>query len=102
MQKTEIVCGVCGCAGIVIEIAVGCEEYGGMGTEVVIMVGFGVCGCNCIVVATRVGCLWFCFVWGVSGRLMCVGFVVGETRVVPIIFVGQPNTLDETRAFQGY
>ena len=39
---------------------------------------------------------------GVGGRLMCVRFVAGEMRVVPIVFVGQPNTLDETRAFQGY
>ena len=33
---------------------------------------------------------------------MCVGFVVAEMRVVPIVFVGQPNTSDETRASQGY
>ena len=39
---------------------------------------------------------------GIGGRLMCVGFVVGEMRVVPIVFVGQPNTLDETRVFLGY
>ena len=42
------------------------------------------------------------FLLGVGGRLMGFGFVVGETRVVPIVFVGQPNTWDETRAFQGY
>ena len=64
MQKTKIVCGVCGCVGIVIEIAVGCEAYGGIGTEVVIMVGCGACGCNYIVVVTVVGCLWFCFIGG--------------------------------------
>ena len=39
---------------------------------------------------------------GVGGRLMCVGFVVGEMRVVPIVFMGQPNTLDKTRASQRY
>ena len=42
------------------------------------------------------------FCLGVGGRLLCVGFVVGETRVVPIVFVGRPNTSDETRAFLGY
>ena len=41
-------CGVCGCIGIVIEIAVGCEAFEGIGTEVV----------------TVVGCLWFCFIGG--------------------------------------
>ena len=103
MKKTKIVCGVCGCIGIVIKIVVGCEAYGGIGTEVVIVVGCGACGCNRIVVVIVVGCLWFCFVGEVGGgRLMCVGFVVGEMRVVPIVFVGQPNTLDETRAFLGY
>ena len=60
--RTEIVCGVCGCVGIVIEIMVGCEAYGSIGTEVVIVVGCGAWGCNCIMVATVVGCLWFCFV----------------------------------------
>ena len=102
IRKTEILCGVCGCVGIVIGIAVGCEAYEGIGTEVVIVVGYGAFECNCVVVGTVVGCLWFCFVWGVGGRLMCVGFVVGEMRVVPIVFVGQPNTLDETHAFLRY
>ena len=102
MQKTEIVCEVCGCVGIVIEIVVGCEAIGGIGTEVVFMVGCGACGCNCIMVVTVVGCLWVCFFLGVGGRLTGFGFVVGETRVVPIVCVGQPSTLDETRAFQGY
>ena len=58
--------------------------------------------CNCVVVETVVGCLWVCFFLGVGGRLMGFGFVVGETRVVSIVCVGQPSTLDETRAFQGY
>ena len=67
IQKTEIMCGVCRCVGIVIGIAVGCEAYGGIGTKVVIVVGCGGCGCNCIVVVTVVRCLWFCFVWGLVG-----------------------------------
>ena len=94
-------CGVSGCIGIVIEIVVGCEAYGGIGTEVVVVVGCGAFGCNCIVVANVVECLWFCFIGGVGGRLMCVGFVVREMRVMPMMLVGQPNTLDETRVFLG-
>ena len=61
-QKTEIVCGVYGCVGIMIGIAVGCEAYGGIGIEVVTVVGCGEFGCNCVVVATVVGCLWSGFV----------------------------------------
>ena len=70
-------CGVCRCIGIVIEIVVGCEAYGGIGTEVVIVVGCGACGCNCIVVGTVVRCLWevdVCWVccWGNEGCAHCV------------------------------
>ena len=60
-------CGVCRCIGIVIEIVVGCEEYGGIGIEVVIVVGCGAFECNCVVVGTVVGCLWFCFFLGLVG-----------------------------------
>ena len=95
-------CGVCGCAGIGIGIVVGCEAYRGIGSEVVIVVGCGAFECNCVVVGTVVGCLWFCFCLGVGGRFMGFGFVNVETRVVPIVCVGQPSTLDETRASQGY
>ena len=102
IQKTEIVCGVCGCAGIGIGIVVGCEAYRGIGSVVVIVVGCVAFECNCVVVGTVVGCLWVCFFWGVGGRLMGFGFVDGEMRVVPIVFVGQPNTLDETHAFLSY
>ena len=34
-----------------------------------------------------------------DGMLMCVGFVVGDLRFVPIVFVDQPNTSDDTHAF---
>ena len=102
MQKTEIVCGVCRCVGIVIGIVVGCEAYGGIGNEVVIVVGCTVFDCSCVVVGNVVVCLLVCFFLGVGLRLMDFGFVGGESRVVPIVCVGQPSTSDETRAYLGY
>ena len=39
MWKTEIVSGVCGCAGIGVGIVVGFEAYPGIGSLVVIVVG---------------------------------------------------------------
>ena len=66
------------------------------------MVGCGACGCIRIVVVIVVGWLWICFIAEVGGRLMCVMFVVGEMRVKSIVFVGQPNNLDEKREFLGY
>ena len=66
MWKTEIVSGVCGCAGIgvgiVIEIVVRCGGYGSIGIEVVIVVGCEACGCIRIVVVIMGGCgfcVWF-------------------------------------------
>ena len=47
-------------------------------------------------------CLLVCFFLGVGLRLMDFGFVDGESRVVPIVCVGQPSTSDETRAYLGY
>ena len=102
MQKIEIVCGACGCIDIVIEIVVGCKEYGGIGIEVVIVVRCGAYGCIGIEVVIGDGWLWICIVGVVGGMLMCVGFIVGDLRFVPIEFVGQPNTSDETHAFLGY
>ena len=102
MWKTEIVCGVCGCAGIGVGIVVGFEAYRGIGSLVVIVVGCAAFECSCVMVGNVVRCLWVCFFLGVGGRLMGFGFVDGESRVVPIVCVGQPSTLDETRAFLGY
>ena len=102
MWKTEIVYGVCGFAGIGVGIVVGFEAFPGIGSFVVIVVGSTAFGCSCVVVGNVVGCLWVYFFLGVGGRLMGFGFVDGESRVVPIVCVGHPSTLDETRAFLGY
>ena len=102
MEKTGIECGACRCIGIVIEIVVGCGAYRGIGIEVVIVVGCGAYGCIRIVVVIVVGWLWICIIGVVGGRLMCVEFVVGDLRFVHIVFVGQPNTSNETHAFLGY
>ena len=101
MEKTGIVCGACGCIGIAIEIGVGCRAYGGIGIEVVIVVECGAYEYIRIEVVIVVGWLWICIVGVVGGRLMCVGFVVGNLRFVSIV-LGQPNTSNETRVFMGY
>ena len=102
MWKTEIVSGVCGCAGIGVGIVVGFEAYLGIGSLAVIVVGSTAFGCSCVVVGNVVVCLLVCFFLGVGLRLMDFGFVDGESRVVPIVCVGQPSTSDETRAYLGY
>ena len=84
MEKTGIVCEVCGCIGIVIEIVVGRGAYRGIGIEVVIVVGCWVYRCIRIMVVIVVGWLWICIVGVVGGRLMCVRFVVGYLRFVPV------------------
>ena len=102
MEKTGIVCGACGCISITIGIGVRCGAYGCIGIEVVIVVGCGAYGCIGIEVVIGVGWLWICIIGEVGGRMLCVRFVVGDLRFVPIMFVGQPNTSDETHAFLGY
>ena len=57
MWKTEIVCRVCGCAGIGIGIVVGCEAYRGIGSLGVIVVGCAAFDCSCVVVGNVVVCL---------------------------------------------
>ena len=102
MWKTEIVYGVCGFAGIGVGIVVGFEAYLGIGSLAVTVVGSTAFGCSCVVVGTVVVCLLVCFFLGVGLRLKDCGFVGGESRVVPIVCVGQPSTSDETRAYLGY
>ena len=76
-------------------------QKNGIGIEIGIGIGCGAYGCIVIEVVIVVGLLWIYIVVVFGGRLMCVGFVVEDLRFVSIMFVGRPNTSDETHAFMG-